>query len=209
MEPVMSAACQIAPTIVGKQFLDDVVQSCRGTEIDVMGALPIAVEEFVRQIAVQQLQVSSEKSCVVASSVVLGRRVCNAIAARCNLRLPLRRSTRDLGVDHAAGARRATREARGSKAKAQQRVSRAKLLGLSRRVRIRLLRTGAQPQQVYHVAVWGMSSSELVRARALAHKAAVAGNTAGRCCTTDIHMCMGAEVDPAVHQVLRMSREWL
>eukprot|EP00971_Amphidinium_carterae_P025620 505414-Amphidinium_carterae.1 len=74
MEPVMSAACRIAPTIVGKQFLDDIVQSCRGTEIDVMDALPIAVEEFVRQIEVQQLQVSSEKSCAVASSVVLGRR---------------------------------------------------------------------------------------------------------------------------------------
>ena len=179
-----------------REWVDDI--SCRlyGTHASLVATFPILLRALLTGLRRRKVQLSPDKSGVLASSASLRRELVALARQQGCDEIKGLATARDLGHDTSLGARRTVvvRRARmhaGSKASAK--INR---LSSSNRDACKLFRTNAYPKSCWASEVHGLAPRMIKRLRAMAH-ASSRSPQKGTCCTTALRLTYGPGCDPA------------
>jgi hypothetical protein len=198
----------MSPTTYITQFVGDCNMSEEGSEAEIPKKIPAVAKQVALQRKDQKLKMNSSKSAVNPDSTSLANSIKNKIFEDTGLDLKIAKEVKCLGIDKAAGRRRAIGSAQKRFKAAASRVLEAKTLRRARKVGVGIFATAAKPQIAYNEAGQGTTPTELARLRTVAASACQT-NSNGSCAATFINITCGEFKDPAFILMAAQVKEWL
>ncbi len=131
-----------------------------------------------------------------------------SIIKKTGLNLRIASEVKCLGLDKAAGRKRATTATQKRQKAAAERTAKAKKLGRAGQIGAKIVATAAMLQMAYNRATQGTAPTELAKLQTMAASACQM-NSSGSCATTFISITYGEYKDPAYVLMAAQIKEWL
>ena len=194
MYEVLERAHVAAPTCGLAQHQDDVVMDSTHADPDeATTVLVAAAAAFAEGLQDHGLKPSKKKTCILASSRDLAKRIQEALK-RQGLTLPTALQTRDVGFDATAGRRRSRTVLRKRLVKVERRALRAATVNRHNKKAASLYETGLKAAGAHGGGGMGFAPSEIGRFRRMA--AAAAGWVPRTCTTSLLALMLRPHRDP-------------
>ena len=183
-----------SPTIRIGSHVDDIATMAVGFYHDILDTMKEVGEFFARRLKGIKLTISP-KTVITSSKPKLAKELCDSLDLS-SIKASTARSTRDLGLDCAAGKRRAAGITKQRIGKAGRRLKKLKVLSKFSFKSKRLYATNLWPSSNYATAAMGMAPSSINLLRR--HAGAAALGKGGQCSTTAIALAFTKLSDPAI-----------
>ena len=194
------------PKVMLGVHVDDLATLTEGEDVDdIYDSIKSAAKYIKDSFRQRKLQIS-DKTVIVSSKPSLAKKLCKELN---ELQIPATHAlqVRDLGIDNAAGGRRATKVTMARALKAARRLRRLRIIHRYDKRASKLYRTNLWPAASYGIGATGIAPTSIKTLRRQAGQAAL--GRSGQCSTSAIAIQFREGTDPAAKVRCHVITQWI